>query len=102
MWLTAIHCLSSTWPAWRAEALFGGSSALPPLPLTQCLPMSSLKDTSISPSGCSLDASQKALNGSTVWQTRPVGPKPRLGSVVSVQLGGIGGVPVETQAEPLN
>src|SRR5436309_13250769 len=100
MWLTAIHCLSSTWPACRAEALFGGSSGWPPLPLTQVLPRSSLKDTSISPSGCSLDASQKALNGSIVWYTRPLVSKSRLGLVASVQLGGLSWVQVDGHVYP--
>src|SRR5437870_5880478 len=100
MWLTAIHCLSSTCPACLAEALFVGSSATPPLPFTQCRPLSSLYDTSISPSGWSFVASKKELNGSIVWYTRPCVSKSALGSVVSVQLGGISCVPVETQSYP--
>jgi hypothetical protein len=47
--------------------LFGGSSATPPLPFTQCRPMSSLYEMSISPSGCSFVASKNELNGSIVW-----------------------------------
>src|SRR5215467_14182429 len=100
MWFTAIHCLSSTWPSCLAEALFGGSSGTPPLPLTQWRPMSSENETSISPSGCSVEPPQNALNGSVVWYTRPLVSNATFGSVTSVQLGGIACVPVETQSYP--
>src|SRR5215472_9134774 len=98
--LTAIHCLSSTWPSCLAEAWFGGSSGTPPLPFTQCWPMSSEKETSISPLGCSVDFPQNALNGSVVWYTRPLVSNATFGSVTSVQLGGIACVPAETQSYP--
>src|SRR2546422_4175011 len=100
MWFTATHCLSSTCPACLADALFVGSSAWPPLPLTQCSPRSSLYDMSISPSGCSLVLSKKELNGNIVWYTRPFVSKSAFGSVELVQLGGISCVPVEMQSYP--
>src|SRR6266496_4130986 len=100
MWLTATHCLSSTWPSCFAEALFGGSSGTPPLPFTQVRPRSSLYETSISPSGWSFVASKNELNGSIVWYTRPCVSKSTFGSVVSVQLGGMSCVPVERQSYP--
>src|SRR6266540_7513016 len=45
--LTAIHCLSSTWPSCLAEAFGDCSRSRPPLPFTQCRPMSSEYETSI-------------------------------------------------------
>ena len=41
MWLTAIHCLSSTWPNVRLFWLFVESRARPPFPFTQFRPRSS-------------------------------------------------------------
>src|SRR6266566_3904489 len=100
MWFTATHCLSSTCPACFADALLLGSSGWPPLPFAHVLPMSSLNEMSISPSGCSFVASKNELNGSITWYTRPCVSKSRFGSVVSVQLGGIACVPVLRQSYP--
>jgi hypothetical protein len=51
----------------------------------------------MAPFGCS-PPSQKALNGRVVWYTRPWVSKAALGSVLSVQLGGMSWVPVDTQS----
>src|SRR5437660_2494834 len=99
MWLTAIHCLSSTCPNVVEVWLFVESSAWPPLPFTQCAPMSSEYDTSISPFGCR-PPSQNALNGRVVWYARtgsvPRAPvsKSTFGSVLFVQLGGMSWISV--------
>src|SRR2546423_6621744 len=92
MWLTAIHCLSSTWPNVRLFWLFVESSAWPLFPFTQWRPMSSEYDTSISPFGC-MPPCQNALNGSVVWYTRPCVSQSTFGSVLFVQLGGMSCVP---------
>src|ERR671935_1687739 len=98
-WFTAIHCLSSTCPNERLVWLFVESSATPPFPFTQCAPMSSEYDTSISPFGCR-PPSQNALKGSVVWYTRPWVSQSTFGSVLFVQLGGMSCVPTVVHSYP--
>src|SRR5512132_3996454 len=98
MALTATHCLSSTWPACFAEAFGDCSRSCPPLPFVQVFPKSFEYERSMAPSGCSVDLSQKALNGNVTWYARPLVSNATLGSVLFVHDGGIAWVPVETQS----
>src|SRR6266536_2239554 len=98
--LTAIHCLSSTCPSCFGDEFGDSSRSRPPLPLTQCSPMSSEYETSMAPFGCSFVLSKKELNGSVVWYTRPWVSNATFGSVFWVQLGGMSWVPVDTQSYP--
>src|SRR6266508_4767212 len=96
MWFTATHCLSSTNPRLRLDQFGSCSSGSPPLPLTQCRPMSSLYEIAMFEFGCRL--TQYGLNGSVTWYTRPLLSKAAFGSVLFIQLGGIAWVPVEMQS----
>src|SRR5215211_2686380 len=97
--LTASHCLSSTAPRVFEDWFGTWSRYLPPFPVTQFRPRSSLYEMPTAASGWMWFV-HHGLNGSVSWYARPFVSKSTVGSVLFIQLGGISCVPVDSHSYP--